>query len=54
MKDPKALEFEKDRAVSASVEPSSTFDLFETRSMVDRVFDPYPRADAVLAALVTG
>jgi phosphate/sulfate permease len=51
MKDPKALEFEKDRAVAASIEPYSTFDVFEPRSMVDKVFDPYPRADAVLATL---
>ena len=51
MKDPKALEFEKDRAVAASIEPYSTFDMFEPQSVVDRVFDPYPRADAVLATL---
>lgn len=53
MKDPKALEFEKDRAVSASGEPYSTFDLFEPRSMVDRVFDPYPRPAAELVAATT-
>ncbi|NCX97185.1 MAG: anion permease [Planctomycetia bacterium] len=51
MKDPKALEFEKDRAIAASIEPYSTFDMFEPQSVVDRVFDPYPRADAVLATL---
>jgi len=51
LKDPKALEFEKDRAVAASIEPYSTFDFFAPESVVDKVFDPYPRADAVLATL---
>ena len=51
LKDPKALELEKDRAVAASIEPYSTFDFFAPESVVDQVFDPYPRADAVLATL---
>ena len=51
LKDPKALELEKDRAVAASIEPYSSFDFFAPESVVDQVFDPYPRADAVLATL---
>ena len=50
-KDPKALEFERDRAVAAAIEPYSTFDFYVPESVVDRVVDPYPRADAVLATL---
>lgn len=51
MKDDKAMEFDRDRAVSAAIEPYSTFDFFRPRSAVDQVLDPYPRADAVLATL---
>ena len=51
MKDDKSMEFDRDRAVSAAIEPYSTFDFFRPRSAVDQVLDPYPRADAVLATL---
>jgi PiT family inorganic phosphate transporter len=51
LKDPKALEFERNRAVAASIDPYATFDFYEPHSVVDQVFDPYPRADAVLATL---
>jgi PiT family inorganic phosphate transporter len=44
-------EFERDRAVSATIEPYATFDFYKPRSAVDKVLDPYPKADAVLATL---
>jgi len=46
-----ADEFERDRAVAAAIEPYATFDFYKPRSVVDKVLDPYPRADAVLATL---
>ncbi len=51
MKDDRAMEFERDRAVGAAIEPYATFDFFRPRSAVDQVLNPYPRADAVLATL---
>lgn len=51
MKNPGAIDAARHRAVSASIEPYSTFDFFKPRSVVDKVLDPYPRADAVLATL---
>jgi len=51
MKSPSAGEFERDRAVSAAIEPYATFDFYRPHSAVDQVLDPYPRADAVLATL---
>ena len=51
MKGSPAAEFERDRAVSAAIEPYSTFDFYKPRSAVDTVLDPYPPADAVLATL---
>jgi PiT family inorganic phosphate transporter len=51
MKDSPTADFERDRAVSASIETYATFDFFRPRSAVDKVLDPYPRADAVLATL---
>jgi PiT family inorganic phosphate transporter len=50
MKDPRKAEFERDRAVAASIEPYASFD-YRPRSVVDRVIDPYPPADVVLATL---
>lgn len=44
-------QFERGRAVAATVEPYATFDFYKPRSAVDQVIDPYPRADAVLATL---
>lgn len=51
LKDPRALEFERERAVAASIDPYAMFDFYEPQSVVDKVVDPYPRADAVLATL---
>jgi PiT family inorganic phosphate transporter len=50
MNDPRKADFERDRAVAASIEPYASFD-YRPRSVVDRVIDPYPPADVVLATL---